>query len=178
MYFKAITDGFLSQRRSVVAAYIRPQQCDGCCIQKLPYDCASDTKATEQLSNCCSSNNRRSKRSSSSSCFNWKLLRGQVKAHQQQLLPVLQLHQQQSHTDTHKHKHLHRHSEKSIVKCSSYVAVVAFNLLARCWQLHHAKATLTTMMKAAAVAAATGLALDLASASAFLGYFLKLTASA
>lgn len=177
MYFKAITDGFLSQRRSVVAAYIRPQQCDGCCIQKLPYDCASDTKATEQLSNCCSSNNRRSKRSSSSSCFNWKLLRGQVKAHQQQLLPVLQLHQQQSHTHT--HKHLQRHSEKSIiVKCSSYVAVVAFNLLARCWQLHHAKATLTltTMMKAAAVA--TGLALDLASASAFLGYFLKLTASA
>lgn len=164
-----------------VAAYIRPQQCDGCCIQKLPYDCASDTKATEQLSNCCSSNsnNRRSsRRSSSSSCFNWKLLRGQVKAHQQQLLPVLlQLHQQQSHTDTHTHKHLHRHSEKSIiVKCSSYVAVVAFNLLARCWQLHHAKATLTTMMKAAAMA--TGLALDLASASAFLGYFLKLTASA
>lgn len=66
---------------------------------------------------------------------------------------------------------------KSIVKCSSYVAVVAFNLLARCWQLHHAKATLTTMMMQAAVAvAATGLALDLA--SAFLGYFLKLTASA
>lgn len=80
---------------------------------------------------------------------------------------------------THTQRSIYIDIHKSIVKCSSYVAVVAFNLLARCWQLHHAKATLTTMMMQAAVAvAATGLALDLASASAFLGYFLKLTASA
>lgn len=133
------------------------------------------SQATKQLS----SSNRRSRRSRSS-CFNWKLLRGQVKAHQQQLLPVLpvlQLHQQQSHTHTHTERSIYIDIHKSIVNCSSYVAVVAFNLLARCWQLHHAKATLTTMMMQAAVAvAATGLALDLA--SAFLGYFLKLTASA
>lgn len=82
-----------------------------------------------------------------------------------------------THIDTHTQRSIYIDIHKSIVKCSSYVAVVAFNLLARCWQLHHAKATLTTMMMQAAVAvAATGLALDLA--SAFLGYFLKLTASA
>jgi len=136
---------------------------DGWCIQKLPYDCASDTKATAIATESCSS------------CFNWKLLRGLVKVQQQQQLPLLHQQQQQPH-------------QSNVVKCSSYVAVVAFNLLARCSQLHHAKATTTTTTTSAATTLtttittmmmmmATGLALALVStsalASAFLGYFLK-----